>query len=412
MLLSMGAAADDWPQWRGPNRDGVWAESGIVESFPLGGLTARWRFPVAWGFSSPVVAQGRVFVSDAELLEPKVLERVHCLEADTGKRLWSYAWEGGHPDWIFMLDQRRGPGATPIVRDGKVFALGTFGDLVCLDAAKGHVLWKKSLRQAYPWTDLPADASPLIEGDLLIVFNSGRQGAIVAAFDKNSGREVWQALDEAATHSSPVVISAGGTRQLIVWTQKSVVSLDPRNGRTHWREPLLTSADHAVATPVCFKDRLLISGLMFRLEADRPAASVLWPLTRAISHRVLSNTCTPLFQGDHLYAARSSGELVCLEAGTGKQVWETNTVTALNNGASINLTPNGKAAFLFTDQGELIRARLAPEGYKEVSRAALIEPTAFFMGKKSAWAAPAFANRHIFVRNDKELICVSLAAIP
>src|SRR5207249_9975562 len=119
---------------------------------------------------------------------------------------------------------------------------------------------------------------------------------------------------------------------------------------------------------------------------------------------------TALVQGDYLFSARSSGEFVCLEAGTGKQVWKTDRVTDQKGGASIHPTANGDAAFLFTDRGDLIRAKLTPQGYQEVSRARLVEPTYPFGGRNVAWAPPAYANRHVFARSDKELVCASLAA--
>jgi outer membrane protein assembly factor BamB len=126
----------------------------------------------------------------------------------------------------------------------------------------------------------------------------------------------------------------------------------------------------------------------------------------------LSNTSTPLLQGDHVYSAKSSGELVCLDARTGEQLWETDKVTGLKSGASINLTPNGNAVWLFTDEGNLIRAHLTPEGYHELSRAHLLEPTSPYSGRMFAWVPPAYANRHVYARNDKELVCASLAADP
>lgn len=139
--------------------------------------------------------------------------------------------------------------------------------------------------------DMPTDASPLIEGDLLIAFVGGKPAASVIAFDRSSGREVWRALEESLTHSSPMVIRAGGKRQLIVWTRESMTSLDPMTGKTHWAERLPTSADVAVATPVFHQDRLLIGGLMLKLDGEKPA--VLWPETRSVSRRTLSDTSTP-----------------------------------------------------------------------------------------------------------------------
>jgi hypothetical protein len=175
---------------------------------------------------------------------------------------------------------------------------------------------------------------------------------------------------------------------------------------------MVTSNNDAIPTPVVQKNRLLIGGLMLKLDADKPAASVLWPETRAASRRILSNTSTALLGGEYVFSAKTSGELVCLEAATGKQVWATNTVTELGNGSSIHFTPCGDAVFLFTDRGDLIRAQLTPLGYREISRARLLEPTSPFGNRKCAWTPPAYANRHVFARNDAELVCASLAAKP
>ena len=405
--------AIDWPEWRGPNRAAAWTESGIVEKLPGTGLKVLWRAPIAMGFSSPVIAAGKVYLSDSELNKPNVRHRVHCLEADSGKVRWTYSYEKPAPDWFFTEGQARGPGATPIVRNGKVYALDLFGNLVCLDTKKGKVVWKKDLKEEYQMKETSVDTSPLIEGDLLILMLGGKGGAGIVALDRNNGREVWRALDESVTWSSPIVIDAGGVRQLIVWTQQSVSSLDPASGKLYWREATSTGGSPGtagVSTPVFQNGYLLVSGWMFQLEKDRPAAKTLWPEVKGVSRRILSDTSTGLLQGDYVYSAKSGGEFVCLKAATGEEIWKTNTVTSLTNAASIHVTAHGDSAFLFTDRGELIHAHLVPSGYEEISRVKLIEPTGLFGNQKFAWAAPAFARQNVYARNDQELICVSLAA--
>src|SRR5713226_148970 len=412
LLPSAVLRAEDWLQWRGPNRDGVCGETGLLESFPAEGLKVRWRVPVGWGFSSPVVAQGRVYLADSEVVKPKAKERVHCFDETTGKALWTHVYEVAYEDWAFNPTQEIGPVATPIVQNGKVYTVGRLGHLFCLDARKGEVLWRRNLEKDYQVAFAPGTPSPLIDGDLLILFIGGKPGACVIGLHKDTGKEVWKALDESLTFSSPIIISSGGKKQLIVWTQESVTSLDPATGKTYWRQRLLTSNDYVVSTPVFHKNLLLIGGLMLKLDADKPAASVLWPDTKAVSRRILSNTSTALIRGEHLFSAKSSGELVCLEASTGKQAWETDKVTDLKSGASIHVTQHGAGVILYTDRGELIRGQLTPKGYKEISRTRLLEPTFPFSGRKVAWPPPAYANRHVFARNDKELICASLTAKP
>jgi outer membrane protein assembly factor BamB len=414
LLLQVSPAlwADDWPQWRGPDHDGVWRKTGLVQSFPAGGLKVRWRAPIGWGYSSPVVAQGRAYLADSWLVKPKATERLHCFAETTGKRLWTHTYDVAYGDWAFDPTQEIGPVATPIVRKGKVYTLGRLGHLCCIDAAKGEVVWQRNLQKDYQVAFAPGAPSPLIEDDLLILFIGGKPEACVVALHKDTGKEIWKVLDESMTFSSPIVITAGGKQQLIVWTQQSVTSLDSATGKTWWRQRLLTSPDYAVSTPVFHKHRLLIGGMMFQLEKDKPAAKVLWPDSKAPTRRIYSHTSTALFRGDCLFTARSSGELICVEASTGKQLWESAKVTDLKNGASIHLTPNGDTVLLYTDRGELIRARLTCEGYQEISRARVLEPTMPFGGRKVAWAPPAYDNGHIFARNGKELICASLRAEP
>jgi len=411
-LASPGAVAADWPQWRGPNRDGVWTESGILSSFPSTGLVPKWKVPVGLGYSSPIIANGKLYLSDLVVEKRIVHERVLCFNARSGKRIWMTQHDTSAPDWFFNPEQLRGPGSTPIIHKGRVYTISMFTTLECLDARTGKVVWKHDLTAEYQLPSTSLDASPLVDGNLLIVSIGGKPAAGVVAFDLVTGREVWKALNEAATWSSPVIISAGGNRQLIVWMRQSVTSLNPTNGAVYWREPTVSGGSpgfSAVSTPVIQGDRLLISGLMFQLDPTRPAAKVLWPDTPSGTRRILSDTSTPLFKDDFIYSPRSGGLFVCLEAATGRELWQTNAVTNLRQGACVHPTLNGSSWLLFTDQGDLVRAELTPAGYRELGRTHLIEPTSPLFEKKFAWSAPAFANRNIYVRNDRELRCYSLA---
>lgn len=407
LLLPYALFASDWPQWRGPKRDGFWPEP-----IPAGKLAIQWRHPVGWGWSSPVIAHGHVFVTDSELLNHTAKERIHCLEEQTGKSLWSYDYAVTYPDWVFSPGQEFGPIATPLVEQDRLYTVGINGHIHCLDARTGKVLWEQDMQQRYKLRKMMCRGSPLIDGNLLIVVIGGKPGACVVALDKRTGKEIWKALEEPPANSSPIVLTAGGKRQLIVWTDAAVTSLNPLTGETWWRLQMVTSNNDSIATPVVQKNLLLVSGLMLRLDEHKPAVSVLWPEKLAASKRILSNTSTALLRGNHVFSARSSGELVCLEATTGKQIWRTNSVTEIENGASINITLCKNAILMFTDQGDLIHANLTPQGYREISRTHLLDPTWPFSGRKYAWSPPSYANRHVFVRNEKELVCASFDKKP
>jgi outer membrane protein assembly factor BamB len=408
LLMGAEATATDWPQFRGPKRDGNWDETEILESFPKEGVKIRWRHAVGGGFASPAVADGRVFVFDVELTPPLARERVHCFDAKSGKVLWVYAYEEKYGEWSFVPERGAGPTATPIIDQDRIYAVGAYGYVHCLDVRTGAVIWEKHIGREYQVAEMSCRPSPLIEGTMLIVFTGAKPGAALLALDKQSGKEVWKALDDNVSNSSPIVITSAGKRQLVLWSDNSIALLNPANGQVYWREPLVTSNNDSIATPVFRGNRLLVSGLMIELRGDPPGATFLWPENRVPTRRILSNTSTPVWQGEYIYSARSSGELVCLQAATGKQLWSTNSITKPKNGASIHITPQGGGYFLFTDEGDLIRAQLSPAGYREISRSHLIDPTWPFNGAKFVYAPPAFANRHVFVRNEGEVVCASL----
>lgn len=414
LLASLPAKADDWSQFRGCGRDSVWKEQGLLETFPSEGLKPRWRVPAGGGFSSPVISGGRVYLIDAELQQPRAWERIRCFDARTGVELWTYRYEVHYDESWFREGMKDGPRATPILRDGKLYSIGSDTDLVCLDARDGARIWHKTLHKDYELGDHRCiTPSPLIEGHLLIQVCGAKPNACVLAFDKDTGKEVWRALEDRWTYSSPILIQAGGQKQLIVWTAQAVTSLDPATGKTWWREEhdFLQGGQSIVATPVIQGNLLLVSGMMFRLDSEKPAVQLLWPERQATTRKVLSATSMPLILGDCVYSEKGNA-LVCLEAATGKQLWKSTELTASKGGAALHLTRNGDSVWIYTDQGNLIRARLGPEGYRELSRTHLLEPTYLFSGRNVAWSPPAYADRHIFARSERELVCASLSANP
>jgi outer membrane protein assembly factor BamB len=190
--------AEDWPQWRGPRRDGTWNETGIVDQFRSEQLPRKWTARIGPGYSGPTVAGGRVYVTD-RLVEPEQVESVLCFDAETGKSLWSFTYEAS-----YSIGYSAGPRAAVSVDEGRAFALGAMGHLYCLDAATGKLLWKHDLNAEYK-IRMPIwgiTSSPLVDGDLLIVQVGGRDGACIVAFDKKTGAERWRALDDDAAYAA------------------------------------------------------------------------------------------------------------------------------------------------------------------------------------------------------------------
>lgn len=413
--------ADEWPQWRGPGRDGVWRESGLVKTFAGPELESRWRVPVSNGYSGPAVAGGRVYLTD-RVTEPREFERVLCFDERTGETIWTHKYECeyesvGYPD---------GPRASVLVNDGRAYVLGAMGHFRCLDASTGRVLWKKG-----PGTDYDIDvprwglaAAPLVEGDLVIAQIGARPGACIVAWDRKNGQERWRALDDKASYSAPIVVDQAGKRVLVCWTGDNIAGLDPANGTVYWKYPTPPyKMVINVPTPVFDGERLFLAcfydgSYMFRLRRDKLAVELVWRRqgkSEKVTDGLHSMISTPLIQGDYVYGIDSYGQLRCLDAATGDRVWEDLTVVPENRWANAHMVLNGRQVWMFNERGELIIGELSPKGFKEISRAGIIEPTTGQLNKKGrggvCWSHPAFANRHIFVRNDDELVCVGLAAI-
>jgi outer membrane protein assembly factor BamB len=422
--------ADDWPQWLGPQRDAVWRESGIIEKFPTNGPPVRWRASIAGGYAGPVVANGRVYVADRRLAQGtsnpadpfdrgviRGGERVLCLSEADGQVLWKHEYE-----CPYTISYPAGPRVAPLVSQGKVYTLGAEGNLFCLDATDGKVLWSHEFKKDFgikaPMWGFAGH--PLLDGNRLICLVGGA-GSTAVAFDKDTGKELWRALSaEEPGYSSPVIYEAGGTRQLILWHPEAANALDPETGAVYWSVPFKSRAGMTLATPRKLGDQLFFTAfysgsLMLRLDSAKPAAAVAWR-TLKVNEKDTTHLnavmCTPFLEDGYIYGVCSYGQLRCLKMETGERVWETFQATTSGEAvrwANAFIVKNGDRFFLFNEKGDLIIAKLSPRGYEEISRAHLLEPTNKDCGRFVVWSHPAFANRHVYARNDREIICADLA---
>lgn len=446
VLVLLGASrilADDWPQWLGPKRDGVWRENGIVEKFPASGLKQRWRVPIGGGYAGPAVAQGRVIVTDRQLGKGEVnpsnpfdkktvirgVERVLCLDEKSGAVLWTREYS-----CPYQVSYAAGPRCTPVVAGDRVYTLGTMGDLYCFDLKDGKVIWSKKLPEVYQMS-VPMwgfAGHPLIDGDRLICLVGGN-GSVAVAFHKDTGKEIWKALSaEEPGYAPPMIYEFGGQRQLIIWHPESVNSLNPETGTVLWshRFPPRGSvrAGMTIPTPRKVDDLLFCTcfydgSLVLRISKDGKQATEVWrkkgrsekPADTEALHAVMA---TPFILNNHIYGVCSYGELRCLDLMTGERRWATRVPTGNKElrWANAFLIQHEEKFFLFNEHGELILAHLSPKGYQEISRAKILaatNPNAGIRGMDGRlvlWSHPAFANRCLFVRNDREIVCVSLAA--
>lgn len=425
--------AEDWPQWRGPKRDGVWRETGIIETLPTNGLHYRWRTRIGGGYSGPAVANGRVYVMDRQLAQGAKApanafargeipgqERVLCLDATTGAILWEHA-----QDVAYTVSYAAGPRVTPTIADGKVYTLGAEGHLLCLDAASGRKVWSRHFQKEFGVkTPIWGFAGhPLIDGRKLICL-AGGTGSVAVAYDKDTGVELWRALSAREPgYAPPMIHEFGGRRQLILWHPEAVNALDPETGRVWWSHPLQPSvrAGMTIPSPLKAADDLLFltsfynGSLLLRVGAT--SAVPVWQ-SRKVSERdtdgLHSVMATPLIQNGHVYSPCSYGQFRCLKLDTGERLWETFAPTSGKSArwGHAFVVKQGSRAILFSEQGDLIFARLSPDRYEELSRARLIEPDNHDPGRPVVWSHPAFANRSVYARNDHEIVCASLAAGP
>ena len=426
LLLPATTRADDWPQWMGPKRDNVWREQGLLEKFPDGGPRVVWRTPIAGGYAGPAVANGRLFVTDYvtkdnvridnfDRNEFSGIERVLCLNAETGSELWRHEYPVK-----YTISYPAGPRCTPIVDGDKVYTLGAEGNLICFDAQKGTVVWQKDLPKEYGTkTAMWGYAGhPLIDGNKLICV-AGGEGTHAVALDKNTGQEIWRTLTSPEQgYSPPTIIEAGGRRQLILARINALTSVDPETGREYWSVPYeatsgsvimsprphrrTTSTSAATTTRACWSSSPPThrppksSGATRRSTASRPS------------------TCSRSSNDGIMYGFDQSGRLYAVELPGGKRLWET---TAPSLGAP-GLQRHGVHRQAWRQRRPLLavqRARRAHHRQPDAPGlrgnrplASLIEPTNHAFGRDVVWCMPAFANRRMYVRNDEECICVDL----
>ena len=281
------------------------------------------------------------------------------------------------------------------MNEGHVYALGAEGNLVCLNADDGELVWKKDLKAEYKLAESPMwgyACHPLVHGDKVFCLAGGK-GSVAVALDKKTGKEIWRALSAANIgYCPPTVINAGGVDQLIIWHAESLNSLNPENGKVYWSFPMKPAYEMSIIAPIQHGNYLLATALqgeslLLKLDKDKPAATIVWGVD-------------------------VKGHLRCIELESGKRVWQSLAITAKGRPASSTtgfVVKNGDKYFLVNEVGELILAKMSPQGYEEIGRTKMVEPTSFSFGRNVVWSHPAFANKCVFMRNDKEIVCISLA---
>lgn len=415
--------ADDWPQWMGPQRDNVWRESGIIDQFPPQGPKILWRTSISGGYAGPAVVGNNLVITDyvtsdnvkVDNFQRKEFtgsERVLCLDAESGEVKWKHEYPVK-----YTVSYPAGPRCTPVFDEGKVYTLGAEGHLFCFEVESGEIVWSKHFSQDYQAeTALWGYAShPLIDGKKLICVVGGK-GSQVVAFDKATGKELWKALSAPEQgYSPPKIFSLGGMRQLLSLSPGGLSGLNPATGEVYWTVPYEASNGSIIMTPVVHENLVYAGGysnknMLVQVADHGKSAKVLW---RNRPKAALSPVnVQPFNVANTIYGLDQNGLLYAVDFETGDRIWQSGEPLAstrpVGSGTAF-IVKQANRYWLFNELGELIIATLSRDGYQEIDRAKVIEPTNTAFGRDVVWSMPAFAHRKAYIRNDKEIICVDLA---
>jgi outer membrane protein assembly factor BamB len=388
------ARGADWPQFRGPHRDGTSPETGLAGAWPQEGPPVVWQKKVGAGYSGPVVAGERVIgfhrLGDNDIVE--------CWGAAKGQPLWQFAYPTGYED---DFGKGNGPRSTPVVAGGRVYTLGAEGTLHCLDLEKGKKVWGKSILKEYdvPKNYFGVGTSPLVEGKLVLVNVGGKRAGIVA-FDRETGKEVWKATGDGASYSSPVAATIGGARRVIFFTREGIVCLDPAGGKVLYRKRWRARFDASVnaASPVVVKDLVYFSAsyetgaILLRLKKD--GAEEIWK-----GDDILSNHYeTSIYRAGNLYGfdgrQETGARFRCVNFKTGEVRWTENGF-----GCGSMILADGKL-FVLTEKGDLVLVEPSAKAYREKARVSLLSTP--------CRAPMALAHGRLYLRDDKRLLCLDV----
>lgn len=384
----------DWPQWRGPFRNGEAVGARLPEEWPSGPLPVKWRTPLGEGYSSPVIVGGRLYLHARE----GEREVVQCLDAETGEELWRFGYVAPYEMHPAAKGHGRGPKATTTVAAGRVFAFGISSILSCLDAQTGELLWQRDLPKDFEGkpAEYGSSGSPLVDGDLVVVPVGGEKGGAVMGFRASSGEPAWKAVPgELPAMNAPMVAQLAEARQVITFTEKQLVGLERESGEVLWSYPYETPYRQNIVTPVIVGDRVIASGtgnkgFSLRIARDDKEvyAEEIW--TNELFRLYMSS---PVVVGEHVYGHNQRGQLVCVDVFTGETAWAVG-----NFGKYCSIVVVGERLLVLNDAGELVVVQADPEEYREVGRSTVSE--------SQTWSHLAVVGNRLYVRDSEAVKCL------
>jgi outer membrane protein assembly factor BamB len=395
LLIPALALCANWPQFLGPNRDGVYPDDDIVDSFPGDGPEVVWEKNVGAGFTNPVVANGRLILFHR--LGGK--EVVEALDAETGKPVWKFEYATAYRD-DFGFDE--GPRAAPVVSGGQVYTFGAEGMLHCLQLAGGSKIWSLDTHKEFGVSKgfFGAAGSPLVEGQRIFLNVGGGAGAGLVALDKDTGRLLWKATGQGASYASPILASFGGKPHLLAFTRAGLVGADPATGEIYFEFPWRARSNASVnaATPLVIDDLIFLSAsygtgaVLLRVKGAQ--LEKLWSGEDSLTNHY----STSVYHDGHLYGYHGRQEhgqsFRAIELRTGKLRWSEERFGAGT------VTRAGNRLLLMRENGELLMIRATPERFEVISRAQILPGT--------VRAYPALADGLFYARSEKTLVCVKL----
>ena len=385
------ASGTEWPQWRGPRRDGS-VDAPLPEEWPAA-LKKRWEITVGAGHASPVVSGDRAVVFAREGDQ----EIVRALALESGKQIWRASYPAPYEVNSAARLHGAGPKSTPAIADGRIFTFGISGILSAFDLAAGKLLWRTPAPAVPP--EYGTASSPLVDGSAVIAHVGGNGSGAITSFDAATGNVRWQWGGDGPAYGSPIIATFGGVRQLITQTQKHMVGLDPARGALLWQMPFTTEFDQNAFTPVIYRDLLIVSGIDWPLTAFRmKLADGKW-----IGETAWTNNETPMFMstpviiGGTIYGltTRRLGQFVAVDAASGKTLWTTQG----REGENASIFGNASWLLASTTEGTLVVARANRAKYEEVRR--------YEIAQSAVWAHPAITRNSIIVKDVDEVICWS-----
>jgi outer membrane protein assembly factor BamB len=401
VLLSSISLRADWPQWRGPNRDGLVKNAVIPATWPKT-LKEEWKVAVGMGHASPVEANGKIYVF-ARQGEDEVLL---CLDAATGKEIWKSVPQ---PTAYEMHEAARGhgkgPKSTPVVSNGVVYTLGISGVLSAYDAATGKLKWRREFSKDYPRTSplFGTATSPLVDSGLVIAHVGGHDKGALTAFDAQTGATKWSNAMDGPGYASPVIVTLAGARQIVTFMQKDLVGVDFATGKLLWKLPSKTQYDENINTIVPYKDMLIFSREGQGLAAIRltKQGAEIVPQQVWVNKDAELYMSTPVLQGNLLFGmtARQKGQLYAVDADTGKTVWQSPGRIG-ENAAILNL--GGKAILFLTNEANLIVVPADAKTYAPVAQ--------YTVASSPTWAHPLILGQRILIKDETSLISLIISS--